>query len=208
MFYLCAVEQKIINIIEQASSVFMRLGIKSVTMDDVARELGISKKTLYQYFDDKNDLIKKAFRNDLEKDICSFNEISGRVKNAIEELFEVNMVMRARMANMHPSIIFDLQKYHPEAWKMFGEFKTKQIYSSVMKNFERGVAEGFYNGELNADVIVRIYVSKIETVFDHLLFPPDKYNIGDVHRELILYHIRSIASAKGLKYLEKKLANK
>ena len=208
VFYICTVEQKASELLEQASAVFMRLGIKSVTMDDVARELGISKKTLYQFFEDKNDLIKKVFRFQYERDLSSITQASKTTKNAIDELIEVNNIMRTRMTNMRSSIMYDLQKYHPEAWKMFAEYKNKYIYQFMTENFERGVNEKYYNEGLKADIIIRIYLAKMEAIFDQQLFPIETYNIPDVHRELILYHIRSIANTKGLKYLEKKSKSK
>lgn len=201
-------EQKVSELLEQASAVFMRLGIKSVTMDDVARELGISKKTLYQFFEDKNDLIKKVFRFQYERDLSSITLAIKSTKNAIDELFEVNNIMRARMTNMRSSIMYDLQKYHPEAWKMFAEYKNKHIYQLMMANYSRGCEEKYYNENLQADIIVKIYLAKMESIFDQQLFPMEHYNVPDVHRELILYHIRSIANSKGLKYLDKKSKSK
>ena len=201
-------DQKLTELLEQASILFMRLGIKSVTMDDVARELVISKKTLYQFFEDKNDLIKKVFRFQYERDLSSITLAIKSTKNAIDELFEVNNIMRARMTNMRSSIMYDLQKYHPEAWKMFAEYKNKHIYQLMMDNYSRGCEEKYYNENLHADIIVKIYLAKMESIFDQQLFPMEQYNVPDVHRELILYHIRSIANSKGLKYLDKKSKSK
>lgn len=199
-------EAKINTILEHAGKVFMRYGIKSITMDDVARELGISKKTLYQFFTDKNDLVKQCIEMRMKADQCMYDQISSEVTNAIDELFQVNKTLASQMGQVHPSIMFDLQKYHPEAYKVFKSNKASCLLASVIKNFKRGIEEGFYDETLDTDIMSRLYVSKIDAIFDTELFPNDKYSLPTIHRELIVYHIRAIATPKGLKYLLKKLS--
>ncbi|MCB9182434.1 MAG: TetR/AcrR family transcriptional regulator [Flavobacteriales bacterium] len=192
------------EILEQALKLFMRLGIKSMTMDDVATQLRISKKTLYEHFTDKNDLVEKAVAT-----ICAFHRdtitaICGRGLNAIDENEEFTKFIVGQVGSMHPSVQFDLQKYHPKAWGIMEKREREDIYACVMANLRKGMAEGLYREDLDAEVITRLYISRVDSTWDGRVFPPDQFNLSDVLWKQFEYHIRGIASKKGVAYLEKK----
>ena len=185
----------------------MKVGIKSVTMDDVARHLGISKKTLYKFVEDKNDLVKKAltFNCDIEnKEICLLCETG---KNAIDESYDISQFVFNHISNVHPTIVFDLQKYHTEAWNDFRNDKMGQIHQCYMDNIKKGIKEGLYRDDINAEIITKHYTSRFEIIFDKELFPSERFSPAETYFEIFRYHIRGIASEKGLKYLSKKLNN-
>lgn len=192
------------EILEQALKLFMRLGIKSMTMDDVATQLRISKKTLYEHFTDKNDLVEQAVAT-----ICTFHRetiraICERGLNAIDENEEITKFLVAQVGCMHPSVQFDLQKYHPKAWEIMEKRQREDVYTCVIANLRKGMAEGLYRDELDAEVITRLYISRIDSTWDGRVFPSDQFNLSDVLWKHFEYHIRGIASKKGVTYLEKK----
>jgi AcrR family transcriptional regulator len=198
------VKEKTQKILEQATVLFMQYGIKSLTMDDIARHLGMSKKTLYQSFSDKADLVIKviqAYMNDEITAICSIQEKS---ENAIEEMFLISQHVSKHLQSMHPSILFDLEKYYPAAFGKFNEYKTQVIMSCIAKNIEQGVEQALYRDNINIPIVAGLYVGRMDIIFDQQLFPAAQYNAKDVYFEAIRYHIRGIASEKGMEYLKDK----
>ncbi|MBP6311504.1 MAG: TetR/AcrR family transcriptional regulator [Flavobacteriales bacterium] len=198
-------DEKELQIIDQSSKVFMRLGIRSVNMDDIAQHLRISKKTLYQFVKDKNELVSRVVGHICSHHNTSINGICEKGHNAIDENFEITRFVAAQIGEMHPSIHFDLEKYHPEAWALLQRNEREDIYKCVTSNMRKGVKEGLYRDDLNIDVIARIYISRFDAVFDGELFPKENYRFEDVIWELFRYHVRGMASDKGLKYLSRKV---
>lgn len=192
-------------LVVEAAKVFWTYGIKSMTMDDMSARLGISKKTLYQHVKDKNDLVDKVLLHIAEEFKCDIDEELGKGLNAIDELYAITTRVAGQLEGIHPSIHFDLEKYHPEAFRHMVENKRKEIFSSMTDNMERGIAEGLYREDLNIPMIATIYIARFDMVFDGELFPPEQFNMDELHWEIFRYHIRGIASAKGLKYLQKKV---
>lgn len=194
------------RILEETAKVFWTLGIKSVTMDDVATRLGISKKTLYQYVTDKNDLVDHVLKHLSASYKYDIDQVRARKdQNAIDELYAVTTTVAGHLQGIHPSIHFDLEKYHPEAFRHMMETKRNEIYACNAENMERGIGEGLYREDLNIPMIATIYIARFDMVFDGALFPPEKFSMNDLHWEIFRYHVRGIASKKGLDYLEKKL---
>ena len=144
------------KIVVGAADLFMRYGVRSVTMDDVARELGMSKKTLYQSFSNKDELILEVTKSHIAEEKKEFGDIHSESSDAIDELQQLTVCMRKHMANLNPSLLFDLQKYHPSSWQMFLDFKATFIQSQVRENIERGIEEGVYRSSLNADVLAKM----------------------------------------------------
>lgn len=193
------------RLIAEAAKVFWTYGIKSMTMDDMATRLGISKKTLYQYVKDKNDLVEKVLLHISADFKCEVDEAIGQWGNAIDELFGITTRVAGQLKGIHPAIHFDLEKYHPEAFRNMVLTKRKEIYEITSANMERGIKEGLYREDLNIPMIATIYIARFDMVFDGELFPPDRFNFDELHWEIFRYHVRGIASTKGLKYLEKKV---
>lgn len=206
--YLCPAmetENREQHIIAEAGKVFMRLGIRSVNMDDIAQHLRISKKTLYQYVKDKNELVLKAVGRITTQHRECILGICARGHNAIDESFEITRFVASQVGQIHPSVHFDLQKYHPDAWDLLQSTERADIYQCIANNLKKGIEEGLYREDLNIDVIARIYISRFDVTFDGQLFPADQYRFEEVIWELFRYHTRGIASDKGVKYLVKKV---
>lgn len=204
-YYICAVENKLEHIVHEANNLFLRRGIKSTTMDDIARYLGISKKTLYKYLTDKNDLVSRVLNYNCNNQDQAIEEIVGKGLNAIDESFEVSHYIVRQLNQIHPSIHFDLEKYHPISFNAFKARKEGGVFDCHVANMEKGIEEGLYRDDLNVQVVARIYTTRIDMVFDDELFSADQYSFGDVYREMFHYHIRGIASEKGIRYLQKRI---
>jgi len=194
-------------ILEQVAELFMRYGIKSVTMDDVAKSLKMSKKTLYQYVTDKADLVRQVMAGHCEVEMSACEIIrQNNLDNAMDELLEMTKFVTGQIKEIHPSIHYDLEKYYPEAWGEFESYKLDYIQRSVADNLERGIQQGLYRDNINIPIIARLYVYKLDMFFDPEVFPPKEFNFMDVYMEMMRYHIRGVASEKGLAYLAKKAA--
>ena len=193
------------EVIEQARWLFLRNGIRSMTMDDVSKEMGISKKTLYLYVKNKAELVTKVMDRIIEGDTEIVDAICAKALNSIDELFEIMSYVSGKLKDINPSIHYDLEKYYPKAWKNFCNFKQKYIFECMLKNINKGKQEGLYREDLNAEVITLLFVSKMDLTFDGKMFPPNKFSFPEVYLEMMRYHIRGIASDEGLKYLKKKV---
>lgn len=197
-------EEKQLEIITQALGVFMQYGIKSVTMDDMSRHLGISKKTLYKFVKDKNDLVRQTLdlQSDVERRVIE--DIQSKGLNAIDEMYEIGQFISSLLKGIHPAIHYDLEKYHAEIFQECMKVHHSNIYTSMIRNLKKGLKEKVYRKDLNADVITKIYLKKIDVVFDAEIFPTSEISFEEVYAILFRYHIRGIASKKGIEYLEKK----
>lgn len=193
-------DQKL-DILVRSTGVFMQFGLRSVTMDDVARELKISKKTIYKYFTDKEDLLSQALELYFTQDRMRCNKITLDAGNAIDEMILIIKTVSETLRQIHPSIHYDMEKYYPRVWALFQEHKDMQIYHAIRQNMERGISEGLYRNNMKPEIIARMYSLVADKVFDERVFPLLQYQFGEVYFEYVRYHIRGIASEKGLKYL-------
>ena len=190
------------KILETAESLFRKYGIRSVTMSDIARQLGMSKKTLYVHVENKNDLIMKivAAYIGMEKDMCV--NACANAKDALDEMMEISLQVQQNIQNMNPSLIFDLRKYHYPIWEHFEKFRIHFILNTMRNNLDRGKKEGLYRSELKPDIVSRIYISTIHVFTDDEMFPPDTYPRAELHQEMVMYHLNGIVSEKGRTLLD------
>ncbi len=196
------------EIIYCALSLFNKYGIRSVTMDDVARELGISKKTIYKYFENKADLVHKSVRtiyDSLQKHLL---EINKTTKNAIDELMMIDQVVGEVLENHNPSLRFQLQKYYPHTYNSLYEGRHNLIEEVISSNVEKGKKAGLYRNEASTDIMTYLYCSKMHTLPEEELELLEKHSIKAMMSQAMEYHIRGMATEKGLEYLESKLKDK
>lgn len=193
------------RIIVGARELFMKFGIKSLNMDDIARELGVSKKTIYQFVNDKNDLVDRAFAQVIQEECCEVKDLTDKGLNAIDELFELSRFIVHMLSQVHPSIHYDLVKYHPEVFRKRKSQQQDMVYEVMHQNLEKGKKEGLYREDLKTDIIAKIYIARMDMFFDGETFPPHETNFSEVYMESFRYHIRGIASDKGVKYLVEKV---
>lgn len=181
---------------------YRRYGIKSVTMDDVASQLGISKKTIYEYYRDKEDLVSHVLMFEFEYDCNFLQSISGRQLNAVEELFEVYRLINEKVKDFNPSMQYDIRKYYPDLFMKFRELKRKRMYDSVHGNLLQGKREGLYRKELNAKIIAKMHMHRIESMLDHDFFTQEELSSVRVFHELFVYHMQGILSPEGRQFFE------
>jgi len=174
-------------------------------MDDVAREMGISKKTLYQEVKNKTELVEKVIDFEIEKRTGEFKELDKSKLNAIEELFEVNRQINNVLEKHNPSMHYDLRKYYPDIFKRLHDSKQKRMLESLIKNLEKGKKEGLYRKEIDSEIIARLQVARAENVTESSCVPIKDYISRKFFSEIFIYHIRGIANSKGIKFLEENI---
>jgi AcrR family transcriptional regulator len=179
----------------------MKYGVKSVTMDEMSRQLGISKKTLYQFVKDKNDLVEQCMllRNEDEKQ--KIEVIVSKTDDAIKQMLHISQLITSELQQIHPSIFFDLAKYHPSVMKMMDKHKDEFICGCIEQNLVNGINQGVYRKNLNPKVISAIYAGMIDLMLSGELMSESKLNAEEVYSEMFRYHIRGCANEQGLEYL-------
>ena len=191
------------SILERVGSLYMRYGIKSVTMDDVARELGISKKTLYQYVSDKADLVEKFYHNEFNKMGELFEQIKKKPINAVEQLLEVYKLLILMLKSYSHTTEYDLKKYYPELSSSIHGVKRQTMYEALLDNMKKGKKEGLFREDFDEEIISKIMVARFECLPESPLFNITEFTSPHFISQLFLYHIRGIASEKGLEVLKK-----
>lgn len=189
-----SIEEKIIL---GAGELFKKYGIRSVSMDDIARHLSISKKTIYQYYKDKDEIVSLALKKHLEHEKQEYDQIFTGTSNAIEELVNVSKCMREDFKGMQPSLLFDMQKYHPSAWQVWVSFKNEYIKNHVKENLQKGIAEGYFREDINPEILARLRVELVQLAFDEDIFPTDQYKLGELQRQFFNHFVHGIVTEKG-----------
>ena len=193
------------NILLKVSELYTKYGIKSITMDDVAVELGISKKTLYQYVTDKDDLVGKFIDSEIilrQEEICKCFKTDF---NAIEELFEISVFMNKLMKDQNPATEHDLKKYYPHHYNKIVKTRREGIFNYILMNLKKGKAEGLYRKELNDEIIAKLYLSRVESIHLNDLFTIEEFTSMKLFMELLMYHVRGISTEEGIIVLDKKM---
>lgn len=188
---------------DKAHELFCSYGIKSITMDEIAAQLGVSKKTIYQYFSDKDELVdvvaKKLIR--YSQTVC--DEQRGESKDAIHEIFQAMDLMQEIFSNMNPSMLFDLERFHHRSYKAFLEHKNKYLYQVIRKNLERGIEEELYRPEIDVEIITRYRLEGMLVLFNTQVFTPGKFTLTNLHKQIAEHFVFGIVSLKGYKLVLK-----
>jgi TetR/AcrR family transcriptional regulator, cholesterol catabolism regulator len=198
-------DPKVENIVSRAAKMFMQFGIRSVSMDDISRELGMSKKTLYQYFSNKSDLLGKVLEFSYEDFENSVNRLDGNKQNAIDDLLDLSKVIDSHMKEVNTSVTFDLEKYYPDLYRQNLGKKREFAFSYIRKNLEKGIREDLYRSDLNFDLISKLYIQKLEDLHDPNYYNTDKISFSEVFHVMFENHIRGICNENGIKYFEEKV---
>ncbi len=194
------------KILTEAELLFMRYGFKSITMDDVARELGVSKKTLYQFFSDKNDLVNQCVEHYLEtmNNMCC-SVVENKDLDAISVMLQISEQMNAMIRQINPSSMFDLKKYFKPAWDKLEADRRSFIKRVIQDNILLGVKKGLYRKDLDAETVSRIYIYLVGFLTNPDNYDQEGMDIKEMHLEIMKYHLRSICTPKGHELLDEKL---
>ncbi|WP_379085054.1 TetR/AcrR family transcriptional regulator [Pedobacter sp. UC225_65] len=189
-------------IIQESDKLFCQYGFKSVTMDDIAKHLGMSKKTIYQHFKDKDELVNILIKDKLSVQDCNMGLSAKNARDAVEEIFFAIDNMHELLTGMNPKLFYDLQKYHPKAWLYFKNFREKKLGKVISENLERGVKEGFYRKEIKIDILAQMRLAQVDIIFNqHDHYTTNKYTIAQVMIELTEHFLQGICNQKGIEQI-------
>lgn len=191
-------------IISEADELFCKYGFKSVTMDDIAKHLGMSKKTIYTHFHDKNEIVNIVIESKLNFQIGVIKESLEAAENAVHEMFFAVTNMKELLSNMNPVLFYDLQKYHPQAWLCFKNFREKNLLETIHNNLVRGIEEGYYRKDINLDILTQMRLQQIDLIFSNSSdYTNGKYGIAQVMAELTEHFLYGVCTLNGHKLINK-----
>ena len=189
-------EEKTSIITDKVGKMFLEYGIRGVTMEDVSYKLGISKKTLYQYFEDKSKLIEAVLESIAWRRFKDLEKLENH-GNAIDQLFCYHKIQREMIKNHKPAFAYDLEKYYPDLYEKFQKLKLDKMIEAVKSNTEEGIEQGLYRNDLDPGVIARLTVLRAEAIIRSDFFTYDEFLTTNLFTEILKYHIFGIVSDKG-----------
>jgi AcrR family transcriptional regulator len=191
------------RILTKAADLFIRYGIRSITMDEIAAQLGISKKTIYQFFTDKDDVVSAVIDHEVrhkEEDCLQFR---NNAADAVHEIFLALEDLEEMLRYTNPLMLYDLEKYHPNAFEKLKEYKYRFLYAKLIDNLRWGMEEGLYRHDIQKDIVAKSRIESAFLVFNTDLFPNSRYNISEVSFQLATLFLHGVATEKGKMLIEK-----
>lgn len=191
------------KILAGAKELFFKYGIKNITMDEIARHLAISKKTIYHAFPDKDSLVNSLMLRDIKHNHKEFDEIFLNASNVVDEVFLIMKKMTEVFSNCNPVMYYDLQKFYPETWKLFMDFRQKFIMGHVERSIEKGKKDGLVRPDVNTKILAYLRMEEISMAMAGQVFPHDKFSVLDVQLALTEHFLYGICTLKGHKLINK-----
>lgn len=188
---------KEIVLIERVNDVYIKNGVKNTTMDDMAKTLNVSKKTLYKYVRNRKELVMKSTYFHVSRDRKKVIEIQNENHNPIVEQYELAKFVIETISKINPVLHFDLENYFPEAWQYLNQYFNGFVFESLYRNLIRGQSEGMYHTNFKPEIVARFFATRIDVIFDGELFPSSEFNFKDIYLEYLMYHLNSIVSEQG-----------
>lgn len=185
------------RILLAAEQLFWKYGVRSVTMEDIAKQLGISKKTIYQHFTDKEDILYQVIQEKVDADITEIHCMATETTNPIEELMMVLEMMRKNQHEVSPNLLIDIKRHYPQAFALFRQHVDQHLMTSILENIQKGMAQGLYRSDVNPAILARLRVEQIELAFNNDFFPTNQYSMLDIQRELIHHFVRGMLTEQG-----------
>ncbi|MFC6997114.1 TetR/AcrR family transcriptional regulator [Rufibacter roseus] len=186
---------------KEALTLFFKRGVKAVSMDDVAAHLGVSKKTIYKWFVNKDELVFESIQEyvqAMEQTCCG--TIEG-ANNALEALFQILEMVRGLMREVHPSIFYDLQKYHAKAWQLWLDHKNGFFLQQTKENIQRGIEEKLFRQDVDVEIVSRLRLAEVELGFNSEVYPVAQFDLQQVQIALLEHFLFGIATIKGHKLI-------
>jgi AcrR family transcriptional regulator len=200
---LCPLMEVKERILVKAHELFNRYGIRSVSMDDIAAQLGMSKKTLYQYYADKEELVSGVFVGVLNENKTRCMADRKQAENAVHEIFLAFDMVQDMFAQMNPVVVFDLQKYHPAVYVKVHEHKYGFLYQMIKSNLEKGIKEELYRPEMDVDVLTRYRIEGVMLPFNSDIFPNNRTQLIHIEQQLTEHFLYGVVTSKGQKLIRK-----
>jgi AcrR family transcriptional regulator len=195
-------EERKKEIIERTLDLFSKRGIKSLNMGDISSLQHISKKTLYNYFKDKNDLVCSCMSFELERTSKEIDLIMQKGLNAIDVSYEISRFVINQLTNMNPTLFIELEAFHPEALMLFEDHQQNCIGKTVYENIEKGMEEKLYRADLNIEIVTSIYMTLMYNLISARLVNNKNFSFSEIYMEFFKYHIHGISSEKGQEFLK------
>ncbi|WP_115462713.1 TetR/AcrR family transcriptional regulator [Winogradskyella aurantiaca] len=189
------------KIISKATELFLNFGFKSVTMDDIANELGISKKTIYVHFSNKTKLVEATTFHLFDVICDGIDGICDTATNPIEELYSIKLYVMTHLKNEKTSPQFQLKKYYPQIHQRLKNKQFEKMHKSVLESLIEGVRSGVFRDTIDTDFISRMYFTGMTGIKDNMFFPHDKYQMEYLMESYLEYHLRAIVTDKGMTIL-------
>jgi len=187
------------KILKTSLELFFKYGIKHVTMDEIAKELGMSKKTIYHFYKEKDDLVNQLCGFELKNHECKFEEINKAAKDPIHEIMLISENMRAMMQNVNPMFFLDLQKFYPAAYQRFTAFKENHAHKLILINIKKGIELGVYRADLDPEFVSRLRLAQIDMLMFGNYFSYEKISFASTHTIVLDIFIFGICTIKGHK---------
>mgnify|MGYP000524506101 FL=1 len=191
------------KILFKARDLMLQSGLRQVTMDDLAHQLGISKKTIYQYYKDKDDLVKAVVNLELKDHEITCKDCKSKAENAIHEMFLLMENMKAMTQTMNPNSMMELEKHFSNAFDMIKNHKDEFLFSLIKQNLMKGIEEGCYRKDLDIDIISKFRLETVFIPFNLHLFPLSKFNSLEVHTQLMEHFVYGLMTIKGHELMDR-----
>jgi TetR/AcrR family transcriptional regulator, cholesterol catabolism regulator len=191
------------RILTKAADLFMRYGIRSITMDEIAAQLGISKKTIYQFFTDKDDVVQAVIDQEVRRNELECLQFRNDASDAVHEVFLALEDLEEMLRYTNPLMVYDLEKYHPSAFERIKEYKYRFLYTKVIDNLRWGIEDGLYRDDIQKDIVAKSRIESAFLVFNTDLFPNSRYKISEVNFQLAMLFLYGVATEKGKLLIEK-----
>jgi len=185
------------KILEEARGLFLQFGLKTVSMDDIARSVGVSKKTIYQHYKDKNSIIAKVVKTHFQRQKHLIEETTTDTENCIEELYEMSKCMRMTVESVNPAVMYDLERFYPKMFKEFIKFKHEFILEHIKNSLVRGMKEGYFRDDIDVDIIATLRMAQVQLSFDPEIYPKDKFDFQEVHQQLFRHFALGLLTDNG-----------
>lgn len=185
------------KILEEAKTLFMQYGLKTVSMDDIAKGAGVSKKTIYQHFKDKTEIISEVVAVHFADETQFIIDATSGTDNCIEELYEMSKCMRKQIESVNPAMIYDMQRFYPAAYARFEAFKNDFVLKLIRNSLKRGMDEGYFRADLDIDIIAILRMEQIQMIFNPEIFPKESYNFQDIHQQLFTHYAMGLLTDNG-----------
>ena len=200
-------DQNLIDIIERVRELFFKYGVRSVSIDDICRDIGISKKKMYQFVHSKNELVDKLLELERVNFEIIFDTYNFEGVNAIDILLTVSKEVGEHFRDVSPSMTFDLEKYYPEIYHKHVEDRIEFIFGKIKINIEKGINQGMYRTDLSIELVARLYIRRLIDLHNPEFFPADKFSFQTLFDVMFDNFIRGIANEKGIAYYEQQKNN-
>jgi TetR/AcrR family transcriptional regulator, cholesterol catabolism regulator len=196
-------DQNLVDILEKVRELFFKFGVRSVSIDDICRDTGISKKKMYQFVHSKNELVEKLLELERENFEIIFDTHNFEGVNAIDILLTVSKEVGEHFRDVSPSMTFDLKKYYPEIYHKHVDARLEFIFGKIKINIEKGINQGMYRDDLSIELVARLYIRRLIDLHNPEFFPPDKFSFQTLFDVMFDTFIRGISNEQGIAYYEK-----